>query len=113
MKFDMAIQPGVIAWQYYNKNTYTCILRKTSKCRKTFGIHGQNELALVEVAGITILTTTVGTLWKIYTITQKCNQHIIPNHTHAMYDMIAMDAKGFVFYSDYLDKSFLCSRCNL
>ena len=87
--------------------------KKTSKCKKTLGIREQSELALVEVAGFTILTTTVGTLRTIYTITQKCNQHTFPNHTHAMYDMNAMDAKGFVFCSDCLDKSFLCSRSNL
>jgi hypothetical protein len=45
--------------------------KKTSKCKKTLGISEQSELALVEVADITILTTTVGTLQIVYTITQK------------------------------------------
>jgi hypothetical protein len=54
--------------------------KKTFKCNKTLGICEQNELALVEVAGITIITTTVGTLRTVYTITQKCNQHTFHKH---------------------------------
>ncbi len=86
--------------------------KKTSKCKKIIGIREQSELALVEVAGFTILTTTVGTLRTIYTITQKCNQHIIPNHTHAMYDMNAMDAKGFVFLFRLFNQIISLSKIN-
>jgi hypothetical protein len=52
---------------------------------------------LVEVADITILTTTVGTLQIVYTITQKWNQHTFTNNRIAKYDVDAMDAKDFVY----------------